>query len=76
MSRVAYSSDVSVLTGVLDDHCRNRGILDPAQREQIAARLFSFFNDGVTTSEDLMRALELDLFRRARLKATDLPELK
>lgn len=54
---IADPEAVSRLREVVKCHCRNNHITDNLEREQVAFRVMSLFNGGMTNMEDLMKAL-------------------
>ncbi|WP_192360536.1 hypothetical protein [Mesorhizobium mediterraneum] len=53
--------DQSIITRALDEHCQTIGIPpDSVERENLASRVLALFGQGVTTLEDLKRALASD----------------
>ena len=57
-TKVAEADDLRMLTSVLDEYCRERGIANHSdKRKSIGYLLMSFFHDGAHTPEDLKAAL-------------------
>lgn len=58
---VASSEELSVLTKVLNDYCLSNGVIDSAQRSQIARTLIELFGSGIDSEaglrDGLLRAL-------------------
>jgi hypothetical protein len=52
---------LSIITRALDEHCQTIGIPpDSEERENLASRVLALFGQGVTTLEDLKKALASD----------------
>jgi hypothetical protein len=52
---------LSIITRALDEHCQTIGIPpDSVERENLASRVLALFGQGVTTLEDLKKALASD----------------
>lgn len=59
----ANSTQILMLTKVVDDHCVRHGIHDPATREIVAARAYQLFQNGVVNSVDIAANLHANAIR-------------
>lgn len=63
-SGVADSEQLNMLTALLNEHCRENGIVDEEERYEIGRVLMSFHASGITTAEALRSALASSKYRR------------
>ena len=66
MAFTASPSQLKILAQVVDDYCRDCGIVDGNERLYVAELVSSLFATGAQTSGDLRRGLEVALGRPRR----------
>lgn len=54
---VVNPAELALLRSTLDEHCERNGIVDDADRENVAAQTLSFFNSGLRDRDALLNAL-------------------
>ena len=58
-SGIANPKELSIMTEVFDDHCRNHNIVGEIARKDAAELVLRFFNGGATTVEELKARLDV-----------------
>ena len=66
MAFIASPSQLKILKQVVDDYCRDCGIVDGDERLYVAELVSSLFETGALTSSDLRRGLEVAMGRPRR----------
>lgn len=49
--------DLEMLRAVLAQHCRDHGIVNEVERENVAMRLLGLFHGGIANFDDLSKAV-------------------
>jgi hypothetical protein len=68
---IASSEDLTLLTKVLDDHCRTNRISVGVERDRLARQLIDLFGLGVDTEIGLKAGLEATSLLSAKRNAKD-----
>ncbi len=55
---IANPEQLAVLRGAVDEYCGVRGIMEAAQRDDVAAAVLALYSSGTQTSEAIMASLE------------------